>query len=254
MSDEALQKAIERVRKLMAHVNSQTANEHEAAVAAAKAQAIIAEYNINESMINPNRPLNAIEPVLVVATPPARWRRVLGVWVAQMYFCGYFFNPTTNDKGTAVNEHWMVGERHNLVVAASMFEYLVDTIDRLARMGARKLPHKERSSYRVDFRDACTMRLVQRIHELIELAKAGGLKTDTGTTLPVLASLYDQAARRFNDWKEDQGGFSQVKNKKPKTKGVGGIFGAADGRKAADTISLEKQIEQERAAHLLPRS
>lgn len=233
---EKLAKVMERIRKLLALAKS--SNEHEAARAADIAQAMLAEYNLNEEAVVGTATVDIVVDG-DLTTDPYPWRRPLASQVAKLYFCKYFYTTHKNVK-PVYDQHSFVGQRHNIVVAKLMFEYLIAAIDRLAREGARGLPEKQRSPYRVSFRTACAGRLCHRIADRIEAAKEGGqIKTESGTTLPALLDLYEQADKAVSQFISDEIGELTTKTQKLAKLDEQALL---DGDAAGESISLDRQV------------
>lgn len=236
MDKAALDKVIERIKKLMAL--SRSPNEHEAARAAERAQALLAEYNLSQAdVVEDTGDHFEIDKELETNSYP--WRRSLGTVLARLFFCEYYYDTFKRGK-TAYDKHCFVGLRHNVVVLKLMFGYLITTVDRLAREGALTVDTRQRSPYRVSFRTACTNRLCMRIEARILQAKQGGLKSETGTALVVL-DLYEKAEMQLGAFLEDKGlVFRDQRLVTLHDKGV------RDGAKAGDEIGLDQQIERHR--------
>lgn len=230
-------KLLDRIRKLLALATS--SNENEAAAAAEKAQAMLAEHNLSMLDVKTSDGDDMMKDVIIdntIVTSSHPWRRPLGVVVAQLYFCSYFYTVL---RGKSTNVHSFVGADHNVMVAVVMFKYLLETIDRLAREGAKKVPKSEQSPYRVAFRSACCVRLCHRIQDRIAAAKRGEIKGEGGKAL-VLASLYDQAQHMLDKYLEQKIPGLRVKKNNLKTMihAQGGIEGYA----AGNTIGLDDQV------------
>jgi Protein of unknown function (DUF2786) len=247
---------IEKVRKLLAL--STSSNEHEAALAAEKAQAILAEYNLSMSDV---RVQSTNEDNFVVnkdiRTDSVPWRRRLGAAIAEMYFCKYFYYfekeyiPSRPKGYVRYDRHNFVGASHNIAVVQMMFQYLIDTIERLANEGSLRFPMNERSQYRTSFKAACSLRVMIRIHKRIQEAKAGQIKSETGTTLPALASLYDQTSRALTTFIQENVG--QMKASKSRIT-QSHTAGAQDGYDAGNKVGLDPQVRGKSSGHLLGRS
>jgi len=241
---DASDKVLDRIRKLIALAGS--SNEHEAALAMSHAQALLAEHNLTLADITAKADDGfIIDKDIVTSSYP--WRRQLANAVATLYFCRYFYQPVKVKK-TMYDVHCFTGEKHNIAVAKMMFDYLHHTVDRLAKEGARKVPPKQRSPYRVSFRSACTTRLIMRIAERIEEAKAGKIKTESGTTLPALASMYDQVGKKLEKFLDEKmGKMTQSKSKLALLHTEGLI----DGDEAGANIGLDAQVRGAGVAHML---
>lgn len=237
MTEQNRDKLIEKVKKLLAL--SQSPNEHEASAAAEKAQALLAEYNIALSEVETT---SDKEDDMVmeggVTTSSYPWQRTLSAAVAQMYLCKSFYMTY---RGKGKDEHFFVGAKHNVDVAKMMFVYLVETIDRLAKEGARSVPDKERSPYRTTFRVAASQRVQNRIYVRIQEAKSGQMKASSGgSNLPALASLYDSWRQRNDEFLKQQLG-QELRTKTSKMSILHGK-GLADGRAAGERIGLDQQV------------
>jgi len=244
MTDDNLAKVMEKIRKLLALAKS--SNEHEAASAADKAQLLLAEYNLTLTDVD-SRTREGVEEDDDTETDSYPWRRPLGTWVAKMFFCHYMYS-TFKRKKTSYDRHIFVGKPHNIVVAKMMFEYLIATVERLARAGAKSIPLKQRSPYRVTFRTTCSSRLCTRIADRINVATTSGLQIpDKVTRLPALRSQYEQAQEEIDVFLEPRA--SEITKVKQNTK-ILHTQGSIDGNKAGEEIGLDQQVEQKRTAML----
>lgn len=231
------ERMIDKIRKLLALASSP--NENEAAAANEKAQALLLEYNLSMSDVETTEDEVGDEPVTADVngvTSAEPWRRPLANAIAQMYFCKYVY-WTQNGKDT----HTFIGTKVNAEVTKLMFDYLHETVNRLARKGALTVPPNERSPYRVSFRAAATRRLCVRIHDRIQEAKQGGtIKTEGGNTLPALLSMFEKANAATNAFVQEKYG----KNLKTKTSTLRNLHskGASEGHAAGGSIGLERQV------------
>jgi hypothetical protein len=198
------ERLIDKIRKLVAL--SASANEHEAALAAEKAQALCAAYNLTMADLgsaDTDRVSEMFVTDMDIKTDSVPWRRRIAHAVAQMYFCTYFVQFRKEATRKRQNGyirydcHTFVGAEHNITVAKLMFIYLAATTERWADEGSLAYPIKERSAYKTSFKMACALRLVSRIMLKIEEGKRGQLKSETGTKLPALLNLYESTQKRL---------------------------------------------------------
>lgn len=235
-----LAKVMDRIKKLLALASS--ANEHEAARAAERAQALLVRYNIDLADVQAHgKPVVDVDGEIVTTSYP--WRRPLGTALARLYFTRYFYS-TFKRPGlkSAFDRHSFIGEAHNVVVAKMMFEYLETTVERLAHEGARPLPQPQRSPYRTSFRNACALRLCKRLEDRLVQAKRGAaVDEDTKTNLPALLSMYTRTDQQIDEWIEEEMGPDAIKSVivKPDTRHPQGF---RDGAAAGDKIGLDQQI------------
>ena len=240
MNDKS--KIIDKIQKLLAL--SKSPNEHEAALAAEKAQELLATYNIAVSEVEAGEAKTSVIQD-VIKTKRSAWQRVVRVSASRMYFCEYYFStyiveaPQRKRGFVKYDLHFYVGEPHNIAVAKMMSEYLIDTVWRLARAGARAHPRLERNRYRKAFTNACSRRLQARIFERIQESSRTGITTHEGRNLPALLGLYDQAKGRNVAFIEDNVG--KLKSTRSRMRDSH-YTGRSDGRDAANTISLDTQV------------
>lgn len=255
MNDSERQRMIDKIRKVVAL--STSPNEAEAAAAAEKAQAMLAEYNLSMSDLNTDQ---KDEDLVIIEDDDAKtesvpWRRRIASGVAKLYFCTYFYTfvkevaPTRGCGYIRSDKHTFIGEQHNVAVAKMMFKYLGDAVERLSGEAALAYPTRERSSYRTSFKLACATRLYWRMHERIEASKRGEVKSEGGKNLPALLDLYTKTGQQLQT-------YMQQKHKKlGKSRSTSNITrhaaGWNDGEAAAEKIGLDPQVSGKAAAHLL---
>lgn len=263
MLDNSREKAIDKVRKLLALAGS--SNEHEASLAADKAHAILAEYNLSLVDVE-TKDISSATPVFIIDNEVVMdswpWRRQIAAGVAQLYFCTYYYTMFHQD-GKRLDMHNFVGEQHNTEVAKMMFRYLVDTVVRLANESAaeNKVPTKERITYTRAFQWGCTGRLGARLRDRIKTAKEGtanafhdqnrltmqrpaqtgvsSAPTGPKTNLPALMSLYQQTEQRLKSFVKQEVGNLRSSSRGGRTSSDAGTQA---GREAGDRISLDGQI------------
>jgi hypothetical protein len=249
MSPET-EKALERVRKLLALAGNNP-NEHEAAAAAERAQAILAEHNLTIGDLRTEDVDDDFVEDNELTTSSHPWRRGLGTWVARMFFCEYLYNKTPTHHR---DRHWFVGRRHNVEVAKLFFTYLHLTVNRLSHEYALDREPKLRSACRTEFRRACTSRLCMRISNRIEAAKKGNIpRADGGGNLPALLNVYETAQKQIKAHIEKSFGDAAVKEKKgrnvaTKTKDY---EAALAGYRAGDAIGLDAQLRTDKPSGLI---
>lgn len=233
---------IEKIRKLVAL--SDSPNENEAMAAMEKAQALLAQHDLQMSEVMRDSSVADERAVIrVYVDKESRpWQRRVAWGVAELYFCKYYFKVEQELRGRSirtVDVHHFVGVQHNAEIAESMYVYIAKTIDRLARSESVKIYGRQIGSYVNSFRNAAAERIRERIRERIAESRRGGIKTSTGTNLPALASLYDTAAVR-NERALREAGIHLV-TRRSKSR-IDNELGSAHGRAAGDRINLGDQI------------
>lgn len=238
MIAEARESILRKIRKLLALSKGGT-TEEEAAQAARRAHELLAEHNLAMSEVE--QAVDEGDRILDRETVDGArdiWPAIVWNATAQLHFCRYFYGEV-RDGGRLIGlRHAVAGRRHNVEVAKLTALYLVDAVQRLATEASRAVPGDERRSFRDSFRRACGLRLAQRVHAL-RTASATPDPGAASTTLPALLSLY----RTETDANEALLARLGIRLGGPERHDRLTHAGGADaGRRAAETISLHRQI------------
>lgn len=114
---------IEKIKKLLRLAKS--SNEHEAALAAARAQELLAKYNLDETELSEREmPKEAEVSYTDIVKRPPTWIYLIAASVAGAFDCSYFFS--------AYGRMCFVGVDLDHEIASYTFSYLYRTIGRLA--------------------------------------------------------------------------------------------------------------------------
>ena len=235
------ERIVDRIRKLLAL--SASPNENEAALAAERAQELIAEHMVSMSEIGQAAKGGAdkigVDNTFMTSARP--WRRQIGVALADLYFCKYGFQPMRKPgKKRIYDAHTFVGTESNRQVVQVMFAYLLTTVDRLAREGAKRVPAQDQSGYMGSFRIACALRLSERLRAKKKVTEENKTMTSTGTTLPALRSTYlaeqERIAAFVKETYEEQWTESKSRMRAKNLRGY------SDGNRAAESIALDQQV------------
>ena len=195
-------KIAEKVQKLLALTES--SNEHEAALAAEKAHALLAEHNLSKL--------------------GARWVRSVWQATARLYFCEYMFSS-----GNHKTHHYVIGSEANTATTCQMAEFFTQTVVKMSKGYS--------GSSQSSFRTGCALRLVGRLNAMRGLAqKQQDVATSCGTTLPV---LYEQTKKKLDEYISETWG--KTKAVPSKNFSIADSKAYASGRDAANTIGLNKQ-------------
>ena len=237
MIAEARESILRKIRKLLALSRGGT-TEEEAAEAARVAHELLAAHNLAMSEVEQVEETDRVLDDGTVDGARDIWPAQVWSATAQLHFCRYFYTDQ-RDAGRLIGlRHSVVGRRHNVEVAKLTALYLVDAVKRLADEAAQAVPGDERRRYRESFRCACGRRLAQRLLEL-RAASATPDAAATRTTLPALPSLY----RSESDANEAMLARLGIRLGGPVRQDRLTHAGGADaGRRAAETISLHRQI------------
>ncbi len=243
-------KIVDTIRKLLAL--SESANEHEAAAAAEKAQELLARHNIDLFEVEDVKEEQPVERGSS-ETRSQVWRRYIYGAIGKMYFCKYYYDTierpfSKSTRGFVLRDlHVFTGQSHNIDVAKMVAAYLCATVMRLANEGSHNYPRQERARYKKSFHNACTFRLRQRIGERVEHTKQIETVVSDGRNLPALASLYAQAMVANQTYLEKLGISIEVSKTRTRSTHFGG---QKDGRAAAETINLDTQTKKSNTKQL----
>lgn len=138
MSQSIPDSIVDRIRKLLA-LSKHNDNEHEAASAAARAQKLMAEYNLEISQVSdaPAAQETTREKRAGMMAATSDWQVALMGTLAKNYFCMHWtetvLDVRLDGKGKMRNRrrHSLIGRAVNILLVSEMYEYLTSTMDRL---------------------------------------------------------------------------------------------------------------------------
>ncbi len=154
-----MQHIIDKVRKLLAL--SQSANAHEAASAAAKANQLIDEYRLSVGQLTPNEASATVDPIETASEPllhsnrAMTWRKSLAIRLARHYGCFVWNSPRPR---AAIN-YQVAGRKSDIEVLNYMFAYISTECDRITLATAKGRGRTFAESYRRGFVDGVLSQL-----------------------------------------------------------------------------------------------
>ncbi len=163
--DAKAERAIEKVRKLLA-LATNNPNEEEATAASAKAMEILEAHNLDMATVEQgskpkhNRGRETLKGGLY------QWQRELWDAVARLNFCYYRFVRGLQ-RGQSY-QHILIGRKDNVVSTEVMAEYLQHTVERLAREYGKQVYPGQSCFIRelIAYREGISDRLIRRLWEL----------------------------------------------------------------------------------------
>jgi hypothetical protein len=170
---------VDRINKLLALARDGGATEAEAELAMAKAQELMAEYNLSAATLEAkggakeNRVKQREDQNLMYA-----WKRELLEQVAKVNFCHVFIVEKRTRAGQKIGGGYqIIGRESNTVATRVMFNYLLATIEKMLVSEIGTSPQDRYSRWGHSFRIGCADRLRERLQErfdakLEEQAKA----------------------------------------------------------------------------------
>lgn len=125
---QANRQIVERIQKLLAL--SQSSNEHEAAAALAKAQALLAEHNLSmaEVQVRAGVASSYIKSLYNLGSHD-NWRRMLLHQIAKQNFCSVVLVGSTSVS--------MIGETVNIQAVQAMYAFIVPQLEQYAHTSYR---------------------------------------------------------------------------------------------------------------------
>lgn len=133
------QKALEKVKAILAIANDSRANEEEAKTAALMAQSLMAKYDISDDDIcdvEERKQLEQIVNLILNTNKNRNYRFALAGVIATNYRCEYYLNSTTK------RLHF-IGKKIDAEIAQQIFEYLYEVINVLSL----KEYHKKKAAH-----------------------------------------------------------------------------------------------------------
>lgn len=183
------ERIIEKVRKLLALSNS--SNEHEAALAAAHAQRLLAEHNLAMSELEVKEE-GAGEAELLVAKTVAKWLSSLFATVANAFDC--FPIVTTNQDNSRLR---FIGVGEDPGVAACTLQYLIKDLRRLASGYLSNLELRDGKQAAADRQRIRTSYLLGGVHGIRQALQ--NQKAQTPTTSKALVPIKDALIKQYRE-------------------------------------------------------
>lgn len=264
--DEATQKAIEKIEKLM-RLSASNPNEAEASSALAKAQELLLAYNLDMSTIEQNSGASGKRLDEVVAGGMHKYQRTLWQSIARLNFCMYWTMKVRVKDGTIqakrkrkwTHEHRLVGRQLNVVATKNMAFYVSATIERLCRERLGVDAHKQfYSSWAVAFREGIADRVMEKVEgrrreivdaEAAATAKAAREAAKSGISLSraiTVASVSEAEKDANYDFLHGEGASAR---KKARDEKWSKDWHARQARQAAADAAAEKEAAEWAAAH-----
>lgn len=204
---------IDKIKKLFAMGNRATnhdgsSNEAEASAAMAKAQELLAKYNLDLKMVQDQVKTVGQEEVVgkrektqINKSAMYKWQKEFWAGLAEANFCWHWIVEVREDiknswKVRKVKRHVILGSEANVIAVQMMGEYLCETIERLL-----PYPNVERlSKAAISWREGCAERLIERIKENAERMKNEGVKSEgsSSTALAVRDMVQAEYAANFD--------------------------------------------------------
>jgi hypothetical protein len=225
-----IEKALDKIKKLLALANDERGNETERETALRQAYALMAKHNVDMATIEshdhkPSEPRINFENDSWSWT----WAKQTSMIIAELFFCKYYTSYKIN--GVKCRHHF-VGKESNAMTAAVMADWIVYSIMKEGRKihgGGNTSPGTRA------FAVGAMHALNTRVKEIIKQTQA---EATPGTAL-VLASLYNSEAEANELLMPEN-----LRTRKARQSKVD-MAAYQKGRAFGETINLDRQVGQE---------
>jgi hypothetical protein len=168
MQTQVNETIVQRIHKLMALTTERGASEAEAALAAEHVQRLLAEHNLTMSVVEARGGSTGTEGKRVKEgygkRQVYRWQRDLMQRIAELNFCRVSLKFTHKwNKASVFDGYELIGRQANVITTQVMFEYLTQTIERLARDDVGNDPTQYFTRRAHSFKEGCSDRLSTRL-------------------------------------------------------------------------------------------
>lgn len=232
--DENTQRALERVRKMLALANDAAATEGERDNALRMAHATLAKYNLSlaEASSTPN---DRGQGVLSLRSPP--WARTVANAVATLFFCEYFFIKIRGDQRV---KHFFIGRLANTTTAMELTAFVIKSIQN--ESGKRRRVLGADGKWQTAFIKGAAHKVYFRCQELRQQAEdASRMEAVPGRSL-VLASVYATELSANQDWLAKAGWKIKYGNPRQESISSSSYGGYVAGTEYGAGISLNRQV------------
>lgn len=210
---EAQEKLYGRIQKLL-NLASSNPNEAEATAAAAKAQELLTEYNLDASLIGAVGKEGAQREDMKTRGGFYKFQRYLWANVADLNFCLYWTQIyyetkdvwdkdrysgrwVKNNRPYQQKRHRLIGKKVNVAATVAMAQYLEGAVERIVRAKISG-DNQKYSAWAVSFREGCIARICEKLQarqianeearrkadqEAMQKAQASGFSTSRALAL-----------------------------------------------------------------------
>lgn len=241
MATEA-EKALERVRKMLALSKDKGATEGERDNALRMAHATLAKYNLTMAEAEADGGKHGEKrdegQQEVLAWP---WMRHVQYAVAKLFFCVYYYSKSQR-KNYSIGT--FVGRESNVETAKEISAYVIQSITKEANQ------HRKNGGDWLSFCKGAANRIVERCDELRDSAEKQSNDVKTPGTAIVLASFYQQEEQANRQFLATIGVNLVTSTPRKRKKAYASDFAA--GRQHGDKINLNRQVRDQGKAKELP--
>lgn len=164
------ERVLEQIQKLM-NLSAKNPNEHESALAAAKAQELLTKHNLTTAALERSSGASGKRTQEEVEGGFYRYQRELWQAVAKLNFCLHYIESKYVPYEERVRNvrykkrHRLIGRIVNVRTTINISNYLLAAIERTTREVCEQKKIRHLSGWAMSFREGCSYRLVQRLQE-----------------------------------------------------------------------------------------
>lgn len=221
-----------RIERLQAMAND-SSSEHEAMIATRRLHSLLAKHGLEDVDFTSSMGEDSFDVTKEMGG--GRWSKVIAMAVCRLYFCEVCTSSIGGSTGHTV---FVSGSDKYRSTAILMSKAVISAVDQEARASVHTTTPKPSNawSYICSFRTAAAYRVYHRCEEMIRLAKAGELEDseNPGTTLPVMASQYENELSAAHDFMSSKHKLTTSRTKAT----VRCSQGVSDGHSFGDRVSL----------------
>lgn len=179
------EKALDRIKLLLATGTDERANESEREIAMRMALKLLAAHNLEmaDTMTTVTKEKRDTETMEQYTCP---WRRTVAGAIARMFFCNYFYQGIPGKQKTL---YTFVGLESNAKTAVEMTKYLIASITKEGLKKKREL--KANAAFETSFFNAAAARISQRCIQMQREAEMENTP-QSGSTALALVNVYEQ--------------------------------------------------------------
>jgi len=240
------EEVIKKIQKLLAMSQANGASENEAMMAATKVQQLLQEHNLSLGEIKDNQTIEDIDWEKV-EIDNAKWKGWIRQATAELYFCTTYNDIKFDNDFKRVKVAVFVGRESNRIVAKSMYDYFINTVERMSDNEFKNVAGSkaEINKMAFNFKMGCALSLTRKINEKLQEVKSQS--TQNNGNLPM---LYKNELQLNRNW--------LLEKKKVKLKsGFTSRINIKDreaysrGQEKGNKISLNTQVNNQTSGRLL---
>lgn len=221
------EKIYDKVKKMLALANDAGATEGERDNALRMAYKLLAKHNLHlDDMPADSEPdPRSIQTVTICGDT---WIRDLSYAIAELFFCGYYYQSTGVSGKTA---HFFYGKVSNVTTAMNMADYLIKSIKREATKLYKSPTSRDGRSFGVGAASA----IRQRVNKLLE--DSAEVSNEAGTAVAIY-NYRNQEQQENSVFLESEG--VTLKMTKARSSEVSGAYHS--GKNYGSKVSLANQV------------